>query len=64
VDVTFTLNSKGEVKVTSVENFADDLAVGQCTSAITNPGPYRKWTEQMISVLGPETSITFGFYYY
>lgn len=64
VEVTFTLNSKGEVKITTVENFADDVAVGQCTSAITNPGPYRKWTEQMISVLGTEQSITFGFYYY
>jgi hypothetical protein len=64
VSVTFSINSKGEVKVTSVENFADDVAASQCTSAITNPGPYRKWTEQMVAVLGEEQSITFGFYYY
>lgn len=64
VTVTFTINPKGEVKVTGVENFADDVCVGQCESAITNPAPYRKWTEQMIAVLGQEQTLTFGFYYY
>lgn len=64
VGVTFTINSKGEVQVTAVENFADDVAVGQCKSAITNPQPYRKWTDQMIAVMGHEQSITIEFYYY
>lgn len=66
VDVTFTIGAKGEVKVTKTEQYggADDVAVGQCTSAITNPGPYRKWTEEMVNVLGTEQSITFSFYYY
>jgi hypothetical protein len=67
VTVTFRLNSKGEVTVQSVEkdpSDADQVIVSQCTSGISNRQPYRKWTEQMISVLGQEQTIVFGFYYY
>jgi hypothetical protein len=66
VEVTFSINPKGEVKITKTEQYsgADEVAVGQCTSAITNPGPYRKWTEQMVNILGNEQSITFSFYYH
>ncbi len=67
VTVTFRLNSKGEVTVQSVEkdpSDADQVIVSQCTSGISNRQPYRKWTDQMISVLGQEQTIVFGFYYY
>jgi hypothetical protein len=64
VIVTFRLNANGEVVVQSVEETAGTLGVNQCTTAITTPQPYRKWTEQMVSVLGKEQTITFGFYYY
>jgi hypothetical protein len=64
VIVTFRLNANGEVVVQSVEETAGTLGVNQCTTAITTPQPYRKWTEQMIAVLGQEQTITFGFYYY
>ncbi len=66
VIVTFRLNSDGEVRIQSIEKSEgpDALATGQCTTAITVRQPYRKWTEQMIAVLGKEQAITFGFYYY
>ena len=64
VVVTFRLNSDGEVLIQSVEETAGTLGVSQCRSAITVRQPYRKWTEQMIAVLGKEQSITFGFYWY
>lgn len=64
VIVTFKLNSDGEVVVQSFEETAGGVAVSQSTSAITTRQPYRKWTEQMIAVLGKEQTIKFGFYYY
>ena len=66
VIVTFRLNSDGEVRIQSIEKSEGNvaLATSQCTTAITTRQPYRKWTEQMIAVLGKEQSITFGFYYY
>lgn len=64
VIITFRLNSDGEVSIQSVEETSGTLGVGQSTSAITERQPYRKWTEQMISVLGKEQEIRFGFYYY
>ncbi|MFI5335165.1 MAG: hypothetical protein ACHQ5A_00135 [Opitutales bacterium] len=66
VIVTFRLNSDGEVRIQSIEKSEETavLAAGQCTSAITVRQPYRKWTDQMISVLGKDQAITFGFYYY
>ena len=66
VIVTFRLNSNGEVRIQSIEKSEgqEALATSQCTTAITLPQPYRKWTEQMVSVLGKEQTMTFGFYYY
>jgi hypothetical protein len=67
ITVVFRLNSKGEVTIQSVEKDppdADQVLMSQCSSGISNPQPYRKWTDQMISVLGQEQTITFGFYYY
>lgn len=64
VVVTFTLNSQGEISISKIEETAGRVAVNQCQSAITNRMPYRKWSDQMISVLGREQTITFGFYYW
>jgi hypothetical protein len=64
VIVTFRLNSSGEVTIQSVEETAGKPGAYACQSAITDRQPYRKWTEQMIAVLGNEQSITFSFYYW
>ena len=64
VSITFTLNADGEVSITQVEETAGRVAVGQCQSAITSRMPYRKWTPEMISVLGDQQTMTFTFYYY
>jgi hypothetical protein len=63
VKIEFVLNSDGEIKVVSVEETAGRVAVGQCQAAIINRMPYRKWSRQMIAVLGDEQRITFGFHY-
>ena len=37
--------------------------VFSCQNAITYPQPYRKWTDQMIAVLGDSQELTFSFYH-
>jgi hypothetical protein len=64
VVITFTLNADGEVSITQVEETAGRVAVGQCQTAITSRMPYRKWTPEMISVLGDQQTLTFSFHYY
>ncbi|MBA4138059.1 MAG: hypothetical protein C0518_12145 [Opitutus sp.] len=64
VAVTFTLNSDGEVSVISTEETAGRQGVYACTNAITTRQPFRKWTEQMIAVLGNQQTMTFSFYYW
>ncbi len=63
VFVTFKINWKGETQVVTVEETSGKQGVFSCESAITDPQPYRKWTDQMIAVLGDEQTITFSFYY-
>lgn len=64
VVVTFAINSSGETKIMKVEDSdAGKQGVFSCQNAITYPQPYRKWTEQMIAVLGDEQQITLSFYY-
>ncbi len=64
VVITFKINSKGETEIVKVEDVdSGKQGVWYCQSAIQDRQPYRKWTEQMISVLGDEQTITFGFYY-
>lgn len=68
VIVTFKLSSDGIPSIIRVElpqdNVTSSLVNGQCQSAITARQPYRKWTQQMITILGNDQTITFGFYYY
>lgn len=64
VVITFKINSKGETEIMKVEDSdAGKQGVFSCQNAITIRQPYRKWTEQMIAVLGDEQQITLSFYY-
>ncbi|HVU17280.1 MAG TPA: hypothetical protein VHD32_10155 [Candidatus Didemnitutus sp.] len=63
VFVRFKLNSKGEVQISQVEETAGEAGAHACTGAITNRAPYRKWTEQMVTLLGDEQDLGFDFYY-
>ncbi len=64
VVITFKINSKGETEIVKVEDAdAGKQGVFSCQNAITYPQPYRKWTTQMIAVLGDEQAITLNFYY-
>jgi hypothetical protein len=65
VQVTFTLNSDGQITKTSI----DEETAGRswallCTAAIESPQPYRTWSKQMIDVLGKEQKLTYRFLYY
>ncbi len=62
--ITFKINSKGETDIVKVEDSdSGKQGVFSCQSAIQARQPYRKWTEQMITMLGEEQSLTFAFYY-
>lgn len=64
VAVTFKINSLGETDIVKVEDEgAGRQAVFSCQNAIQARQPYRKWTEQMIAVLGEEQTLTFRFYH-
>lgn len=63
VYVTFKLNSNGEVSVLKVEDTAGKPGTYACLNAIRERQPYRKWTDQMITMLGTEQTMTFSFYY-
>jgi len=64
VIITFKINSKGETDIVKVEDTdAGKQGVFSCQNAIQARQPYRKWTEQMITMLGEEQTLTFAFYY-
>lgn len=66
VTITFILNSSGEIsKIIHVDSSASctDIGVRACNSALTDPQPYGKWTDDMIAVFGTEQELTFAFYY-
>jgi hypothetical protein len=64
VIVTFRINSKGETEIVKVEDTdAGKQGVFSCQNAITYPQPYRKWTDQMVALLGDSQELTFSFYY-
>jgi hypothetical protein len=64
VIITFKINSKGETDIVKVEDAdAGKQGVFSCQNAIQARQPYRKWTDQMIAVLGEEQTLTFAFYY-
>lgn len=64
VVITFKINTKGETDIVKVED-ADSGKQGvfSCQNAITYPQPYRKWSAQMIAVLGESQELTISFYY-
>ena len=64
VVITFKINSKGETDIIKVEDSdAGKQGVFSCQSAIQARQPYRKWTDQMIAILGDDQTLTFAFYY-
>jgi hypothetical protein len=64
VAITFTINSQGETEFVRVEDSnAGQKGVLSCQSAIQARQPYRKWTEQMVAMLGNQQELTFTFYY-
>ncbi|MFZ5496950.1 MAG: hypothetical protein ACOZE5_16650 [Verrucomicrobiota bacterium] len=64
VEITFKLNAQGETDIVKVvDEGAGRQAVFSCQHAIEARQPYRKWSEQMIAVLGEEQSLTFKFYH-
>lgn len=64
VVITFKINSKGETDIVKVEDAdAGKQGVFSCQNAIQARQPYRKWTDQMIALLGDEQTLTFSFYY-
>jgi len=64
VVITFKINSKGETDIVKVEDVdAGKQGVWLCQNAIQSRQPYRKWTEQMVALLGEEQQLTFAFYY-
>jgi hypothetical protein len=64
VTVTFKINPKGETEIIKVEDFgAGRQAVFSCQNAITYPQPYRKWTEEMIAMLGDSQELTYTFHH-
>ena len=64
VIVKFKINAKGDVEIVGTEDSgAGKQGVFSCQNAITYPMPYRKWTDQMVAVLGDTQELTFSFYY-
>jgi len=64
VVIKFKINSKGETDIVGVEDFeAGKQGVFSCQTAIQARQPYRKWTEQMITMMGDEQTLDFAFYY-
>ncbi|MGJ3243812.1 MAG: hypothetical protein ACFE0O_12790 [Opitutales bacterium] len=64
VQLRFVLNSFGEVKeMETVTTSASALDTAMCRDAIQSRSPYGIWTEDMINVLGMETTLTFTFHY-
>jgi hypothetical protein len=63
--ISFRLNSRGEIaEILKVEGDAGDYGTNAALSAIRDPAPYRKWTPDMIAILGEDQVITFNFYYW
>lgn len=64
VMVKFVLTSDGKIsQIIDVNSTSTEQGRQACLAAITNPSPYGKWTNEMISVLGNEQELTFMFYY-
>lgn len=61
--IKFKLNSEGLTEIVSVEETCGTVGTQISLSAIRDREPYRKWTPQMIAVLGNEQTLEFGFYF-
>jgi len=61
--ITFKLTAQGLIQIVSVEETCGPAGTYVSLSAIQDRQPYRKWTKEMVAVLGEEQTITFGFYF-
>lgn len=61
--ITFKLNAQGMTQVVSVEETCGTVGAQISLSAIRDREPYRKWSDQMITVLGNEQTLTFQFFF-
>lgn len=61
--VKFKLNAEGFTEIVSVEETCGPVGAQISLSAIRDREPYRKWSPQMITVLGNEQTLEFGFYF-
>ena len=65
VVVRFKLDADGGVRdVTVQESNVGDILSFYCTSAIVEPSPYSKWSQDMRRIVGADTrELTFTFFY-
>jgi hypothetical protein len=63
--IRFKLNSDGKATILGVpEETCGKQGVWAATGAVKDPQPYRKWSSEMIAVLGNEQEMTFRFFYF
>jgi hypothetical protein len=63
VKVEFFLHKDGSVSISNVEGSAGDLWNRVAVDAVASRSPYGEWSEDMVTILGERTSITFTFHY-
>jgi hypothetical protein len=63
VAVKFKINSGGEIEILNVEETAGKQGTFSCLNAIQARQPYRKWSDQMIALLGTSQELVFTFHY-
>ena len=63
VKVEFVLHQDGSVSISNVEGSAGDLWNRVAVDAVASRSPYGEWSEDMVTILGERTSITFTFHY-
>jgi hypothetical protein len=62
--INFRITSQGAVNILGIEDAgAGKQGVLSCQGAVTDPSPYRKWSDQMIAVMGDSQEIKLQFYY-
>jgi hypothetical protein len=63
VKVKFRLMKSGDVAIVEVDGTADTLWSRVSVDAIAQRAPYGEWTDDMVTILGESTEITFTFFY-
>ncbi len=61
--ITFKITAQGLIQIVSVEETCGTPGTYVSLSAIQDRQPYRRWSQQMVAVLGEEQTVTFAFYF-